>query len=1688
MKLIKLINNYSTFLNYTFDKNKLKELISWFTYYYGEKETFSLLETFKVYGYKKATEAGISLSFHDLKNQNIENLKKDIKYKSTFLHILNIQGKLAALKKTQIILNSWNQTNDKIFKELSINLKKEEPYNSITLMAFSGARGNISQVRQLMGMRGLMADAAGNILDMPIQTNFKDGISLTEYFISCYGARKGVIDTALRTAKAGYLTRRLIFIVQHLFITKFDCFTNEGFWVKFPLKDEKQEKLKFLGRTLLKINSNFLEKNMLISSSTLKFLKKEQLQITYRSTLTCTLPKSICQLCYGWDLSKGVLIDIGEAVGICAGQSIGEPGTQLTMRTFHTGGVGVLASKGQYFIKAPFDGIIYFKGIQEILGNIIYAPGVDSTTNYAFMLSYERSSSFCKFPEKFFLELKPDDPKKNSFFLYKDQLPPKSLLFVQQYEKIKKNRILAQIPNIEDHSLDFFQYPTRPDDFNYKLHFYKAPFEGKIILLDNKLNQDNKAFSFSWIASSKIIENFYIHLNNFVSCLKSGDFVNQQTLFLEQQYFSPKTGKLYIASSLKKNSLDLALSSIFERKTYIDIGSLFCSKEQKLMYWILNMKKIQWFQLNLNSGPSSFSISSLFFNFEYISYFQKIQTFENLKTKRNIWYYKEKTPFFQDNMFLTWLQNMNLQICLINRLFHSFYFSPFFKLKNNIKILFFSFSKNNWSYNLLDFENDIDYSIERQLNSMISYHNDLNIINPIQFKNSIKNPIYIKQDRSIFQNLNFENIIKIKYFFRLTKIYYFYYKYYDYYFDINEFINDYFSNFTYQNKKKKYFYCQKLSNMKNRMKMIKIESLFQNQDKIKNNFLIYSRKIRNIYDLKYEKELIFILLFSKFLENFLFRKKIKKIINDHIDEFIHTFIEINLEILMIIDKKNIVIVELLESIIFIMDIMDIIEYEDFLLFLLKLILEWILYIIKEDKSNKLELKDKFLEIFLMFSFIMINYYEESIYDINDRQELEKINKKDVKTFLRNFNIIKLQYDKKHIIIDSIFIIYMNFLEELYGLILFPVNDYIENIYLIKDRQEKIDQYNLFQQKQLIIDLQNALNLSDSDIKDIFSYDIVLHDCFFDLYREDILRIFLSKNPYVAESLEDVMKEYPDQFQGDIIRKTYFPQIQEKVELFRYLKYALTSVPYYYEILYKLKIMDHLIFFFLNDSETKTLEYLAIIKYLKKNDIFYNMITPSFFEKKRLEMEYILDDEYLQNMEEFILNNLLECLEKCEFLLNKLIKLQNSEKNRQKNYESDYYKNKYYNLLFQNVRKNKYLKLKYLKIEKKLRFSVKNFFKKSKPISFLLENSSFQIISFNKLSLSFTFNLKKRSFFFIKKRWAFSMNKFLISGHQLKSNGEINTIKFKNKNRYTVSIIDFESIATIEKEKENIDLGFLGVRNIYGDLLSIFPSNLIFPLNGQIIKRTKKELIVQKGSPFSLKSTIILKDQFIKKDNVLSYHYSLAEHTQDITQGLPKIEKFFEARMISEIEANEVLNLFYEQLAIYGTFKPLIHKKIGFLMDSKQGPFEQLSKNAIKIIQIFYIDKIIQAYKDQGVFLNEKHIELIVREMTNKVRIVDGFTYGFISGEYYDFQIISKLNKLFYNQNLKEIMYSPAILGLTWSTKKSHGFLVSLSFQEMRYTLVSKSSRNQFDFLLGLHENLLLSRHIYAGTGIYLDSI
>ncbi len=368
--LPKEVRNYGI----TFGKGELGRLISDLYKKFGFDKTSQLIDKIKDFGFHYGTLAGITVGIEDLE---IPATKKDIlEAAENQVAVIEEQyktGEIIDAERYRRTVAIWSEAVDKVTKDMMDNL---DEFNPVYMMANSGARGSIAQMRQLGGMRGLMADTQGRIIEMPIKANFREGLNILEFFMSSHGARKGLADTALRTADSGYLTRRLVDISHEVIVNHDDCETEEGIVVS-DLMDAGNviEKLseRIYGRTLAEDlifeGELIAPKNTLIMDELIRKIDELEIrEIKIRTPLTCKLEKGVCKKCYGLDLSNHKEILKGEAVGVIAAQSIGEPGTQLTMRTFHTGGVATAATV-QSDYKADISGKIKFKDIITLIND-----------------------------------------------------------------------------------------------------------------------------------------------------------------------------------------------------------------------------------------------------------------------------------------------------------------------------------------------------------------------------------------------------------------------------------------------------------------------------------------------------------------------------------------------------------------------------------------------------------------------------------------------------------------------------------------------------------------------------------------------------------------------------------------------------------------------------------------------------------------------------------------------------------------------------------------------------------------------------------------------------------------------------------------------------------------------------------------------------------------------------------------------------------------------------------------------------------------------------------------------------------------------------------------------------------------------------------------------------------------------
>ena len=570
------MKNY-TYQNTLIGKKQLRQLLAWSFTHYDSMQACALADELKYLGFKYASQAGISISIEDLKipfvknlmlekaNQEIRNAEK-----------IYLKGKITDVERFQKIIDTWSLTSESLKEQVIYYFKNYDPLNSVYIMAFSGARGNLSQVRQLVGMRGLMSDPSGEIMKLPIKKNFREGLTITDYLMSGYGARKGIVDTALKTANSGYLTRRLIDVGQDILIREKDCLTTHSFL--FADIDNNSKTLnqiydKILGRVLSKLisdpqtNEIIAQANTQITPTLIKTCKERQIKEFYiRSPLTCNLYRAICQKCYGWDLASENLVDIGEAIGIIAGQSIGEPGTQLTMRTFHTG--GIFTSEARQQILSPTNGIVrFYKILKTVLVRTNRGEDVLITKNSGSII------------------LIPEDKTKE---LIKLEVLRNTILFPKNNQYVLKDTVIGELINTNRQ----IKTEVKPILSNTCGEIFIPKLKKKVNILNN-----NKLI---WILFGQLYNSPINSFINFYPDYK----LNQYSYIFRTKIINHYSG--IIQSSNNKHDLYQRLIRINNNKY-----SLIGSNLQRLTYsinnknYLLNLQNIKYL-LKLQTKNSKF--------------------------------------------------------------------------------------------------------------------------------------------------------------------------------------------------------------------------------------------------------------------------------------------------------------------------------------------------------------------------------------------------------------------------------------------------------------------------------------------------------------------------------------------------------------------------------------------------------------------------------------------------------------------------------------------------------------------------------------------------------------------------------------------------------------------------------------------------------------------------------------------------------------------------------------------------------------------------------------------------------------------------------------------------------------------------------------------------------------------------
>nr|UDP57426.1 RNA polymerase beta'' subunit [Melicytus dentatus] len=548
------------FHNKVLDGTGIKRLISRLIDHFGMAYTSHILDQVKTLGFQQATATSISLGIDDLLTIPSKVwLVQDAEQQSFIFEKHHHYGNVHAIEKLRQSIEIWYATSEYLRQEMNPNFRMTEPFNPVHIMSFSGARGNASQVHQLVGMRGLMSDPQGQMIDLPIQSNLREGLSLTEYIISCYGARKGVVDTAVRTSDAGYLTRRLVEVVQHIVVRRTDCGTTRGIPVspRNGMMSDRNFIQTLIGRVLA--NNIYMGprciaiRNQDIGIGLVnRFITLRTQPISIRTSFTCRSTSWICRLCYGRSSTYGDLVELGEAVGIIAGQSIGEPGTQLTLRTFHTG--GVFTGGTAEHVRAPSNGKIQFN-------EHLVHPTRTRHGHPAFLCYID-----------LYITIESQDIIQNV------TIPQKSLLLVQNDQYVESEQVIAEI-RAGTYTLNFTErvrkhiYSDSEGEMHWSTDVYHAPeFTYSNVHLLPKT-------SHLWILSGGSCRSSRIPF----SLHKDQDQMNINSLSVEKSYISSPSIK---NDQVKHKFFSLDLSGKKERgiSDYSELNRILSTGRCNLIY------------------------------------------------------------------------------------------------------------------------------------------------------------------------------------------------------------------------------------------------------------------------------------------------------------------------------------------------------------------------------------------------------------------------------------------------------------------------------------------------------------------------------------------------------------------------------------------------------------------------------------------------------------------------------------------------------------------------------------------------------------------------------------------------------------------------------------------------------------------------------------------------------------------------------------------------------------------------------------------------------------------------------------------------------------------------------------------------------------------------------------------------
>nr|UXE31122.1 RNA polymerase beta'' subunit [Ostreobium quekettii] len=1598
------MNNSLLFFNRCFDKKRLINFILWFFSKYGERETIQLIESLKNIGFKYATKAGISIGIDDLKIPFIKPDCINITEQKIKDAEINYQiGNITEIERQQKFVDEWSFVSEKLKRHVIQFFKATDIFNPIYMMAFSGARGNISQIRQLIGMRGLMADPQGQILDFPIRSSFREGLTLTEYLISCYGARKGVVDTALRTATSGYLTRRLVDVTQQVVVGGQNCNTNRG--IQFTdLKDGSKTLLslkdRIVGRVLLHDifvldsikNKKYKigEKNQEISPRLARKIDNKNSRIFLRSPLTCHSKNSVCQLCYGWNLAYNAIVSIGEAVGVLAAQSIGEPGTQLTMRTFHTGGVFTGGLIDQIY--APFGGEVnYLNNFTGVLIRTLKG-------RIGFLTKSEGA-----------LQIKAWDFKKLNNPAFSSKMELTHLFFSSQLS-LKKNKIqylLRKISSVEKNlkTIKNISHPILI--FNIPVHTILFTRHGGSIV-EKELIAELSSISISDNRSQETEQEIFTPI--------AGQIFFENLILIEKtkrdgsiQKIAYGLGSLWVVSTTEWRSLinpkifpshgDFISKSSVVQNLQIRLEKFYCfDKYISDAMWDFKKLKTDVYLISKNSGVS-----------------QRLNIFDKISLNREFYSNNFQKIYYQNFRYFA---SINLKInCLKNPLYFETnnlairdQFIKNKKPKNNHRLfgLNFRFYQNNPIFRIQKQKyksNFLLYSLqtnEKQINHG-TFYSLLILYNPIKLK--LKQPITSRK-RIAFQNKNIYQYWSNFYRLKLTWV-----------FASKNLVKNFDFLLSKRNNSlypfKHYLFKRKKTKTEQRKKGIiyfqkyKICKFFSNTP-LSNSFFFNFHSAINQYNFRAEAQFASTLVNRQFCTSQQLSKFWCSPKKNNFQLFAsnHTKLDVNELWKLLPDTPY----------------FNTGKYYN------------INSIIKPILINPLLLVDSYIKKFYLQSYIIQNFLISFYYEyflnlkynsyffnsflkenkkigfqiqfkvsttpvlINIKNNYFKIPSKIKQIFFKNEIFTTLQKNK--LLLPS--------LKKQQNYISWPCTyqkgRYFDKFGYLLNFGMEFKNNTYFDRQLILIDIIYNNTIYKFNLLKIFS-----HKCFHRLKLRFSAHRFLTKNLLIFQKVENYINT-----------KSYYTQILNLNKSYKNQDYhqslAFNSIQNY-----PINFNNHPI----KNSNSFNLIYLDNLNNFFNKKIFFKT---GFLENIQVKTKTLFNLEY-----PIFINAYYPLTKKRTKIFNfNTLKKQ---------------KNQLYSYIFS--------------------YSIGSNFA-SKVCSF----NSVQKLDIQSLLDENSQPINKIKVFYKKFKYSTNSNFICIDFLSPSTDSEIIYAKSKKqKQERNFVVLTRSNLKTFVLENRKL---YMKTKNFrLGDFLRYgtkFENQKVVSEGGQIIYINKRIFTIRQASPFLITSKSLVnvsQDEIVVKGSRLFTFLSHRVKTGDIIQGIPRIEEFFEARLTRDgLPLRTNLHTQIQQLfQVYNSKLPLF--------EAAQKSFEK--------IQYLIIDEIQKVYCSQGIYIADKHLEIVVRQMTSKVQIIKGGQTGLLSGELVEFDWIRLIEQKF---GSSEIVYEPIVLGITKSCLETESFISAASFQETTRILTKAAIQNKIDFIRGLKQNVILGNLIPAGTGFF----